>query len=153
MKNMNYPRAGEQHRRAGRQAALQDWPVGCTLRGAGGLHIKLGCGKGRAGGLPFSAARPAVFRSPPPRLFVQPTSLPFCLVFCAARQPADSSRFSFGNMALKPARLASPPISVILIGWVAWMSCSQPDAWCHGMKLNSKRCEQVTVLLAVYNHY
>jgi len=32
------------------------------------------------------------------------------------------------------------------------MSCSQPDAWCHQMKLKSKGCEQVTVLLAVYNH-
>jgi len=31
------------------------------------------------------------------------------------------------------------------------MSCSQPDAWCHQMKLKSKGCEQVTVLLAVYN--
>jgi len=29
------------------------------------------------------------------------------------------------------------------------MSCSQPDAWCHRMKLKSKGCEQVTVLLAV----
>ena len=35
------------------------------------------------------------------------------------------------------------------MGWVAWMSCSQPDAWCHRMKLKSKGCEQVTVLLAV----
>jgi len=35
------------------------------------------------------------------------------------------------------------------------MSCSQPDAWCHQVKLKSKGCEQVTVLLAlaVYNHY
>jgi len=37
----------------------------------------------------------------------------------------------------------------IIIGWVAWMSCSQPDAWYHQMKLKSKGCEQVTVLLAV----
>jgi len=36
-----------------------------------------------------------------------------------------------------------------IVGWVAWMSCSQPDAWCHRMKLKSKRCEQVAVLLAV----
>jgi len=34
-------------------------------------------------------------------------------------------------------------------GLVAWMSCSQPDAWCHRMKLKSKGREQVTVLLAV----
>ena len=29
------------------------------------------------------------------------------------------------------------------------MSCSQPDAWCHRMKLQSKGCKQVTVLFAV----
>jgi len=69
MKNMNYPRAGELHRRVGRQAALQDWLVGCTLRGPAG------CGKGWSGGLPFSAAHPALFRSPPHRLFVQPALL------------------------------------------------------------------------------
>jgi len=40
-----------------------------------------------------------------------------------------------------------------IVGWVAWMSCFQPDAWCHRTKLKSKGCEQVTVLLAVYNHY
>jgi len=22
-----------------------------------------------------------------------------------------------------------------IVGWVLWMSCSQPDAWCHQMKL------------------
>ena len=76
MKNMNFPRAGELHRRAGRQ----DEQVGCTLRRSGGLHIKLGCSKGRAGGLPFSAARPALFRSPTDRLFVQPAGRPFCLM-------------------------------------------------------------------------
>jgi len=78
MKNMKFPRAGELHRRAGRQAAQQDWPVGCTLRWAGGLHIKLGCGKGRAGGLSFSAN---------PRPFPQPVGPPFC----ATRQPALQS--------------------------------------------------------------
>jgi len=68
---MNFSRAGELHRRAGRQAAQQDRPVGCTLGRSGGLHIKLAYGKGRAGGLPFSAARPALFRNQPDRLFVQ----------------------------------------------------------------------------------
>ena len=86
---------------------------GLHIKGSGGLHIKLGCGKGRSGGLLFSAACPVLFRSPPHRLFVQPIGPPFWLVFCAARQPADSSRFSFGNMALQPARPAGPPISVI----------------------------------------
>ena len=103
MKNMNFPRAGEMHRRCAqkhtsRQTALQDGPVGCTLRRAGGLHSKLGCGKGRAGGLPFSAARPALFRSPRNRLFVKHAPL-------SSVQPADSSRFSFGNTALQPAQL------------------------------------------------
>jgi len=36
-----------------------------------------------------------------------------------------------------------------IVEWVARMCCSQPDAWCHRMKLKSKGCEQVTVLLAV----
>jgi len=22
-----------------------------------------------------------------------------------------------------------------IVGWVSWMSCFQPDAWCHQMKL------------------
>jgi len=66
MKNMNFPRTGELHRRAGRQAALQDGPAVC--------------GKERAGGLPFSADRAALLSSV---------------------QPAESSRFSFGNTALQ----------------------------------------------------
>jgi len=40
-----------------------------------------------------------------------------------------------------------------IVGWVAWMSCSQRDAWCHQMKLMSKGCGKVTVLLEIYNHY
>jgi len=24
-----------------------------------------------------------------------------------------------------------------IVEWVGWMSCSQPDAWCHRMKLQS----------------
>jgi len=61
MKNMNFPWAGELHRRVGRQAAQQDRPVGCTLGQAGGLHIKLAYGKGWAGGLAFSAVHPTLF--------------------------------------------------------------------------------------------
>jgi len=57
------------------------------LRRAGGLDIKLGCRKRQAGGLLFSAACSALFRSPP---------------FCAARRPAESSRFSFGNTPSSP---------------------------------------------------
>ena len=89
MKNMNFSRAGELHRRACRQAALQDGPVGCTLRRAGGLYIKLGCGKGWAGGLPCFSARPALFRSPLDRFFVQPTGPPICLL-CSLPSPPIS---------------------------------------------------------------
>ena len=105
MKNMNFPRAGELHRRAGRQAAPQDGQVYCTtLRRCGGLHIMLGCGKGRAGGLPFSAARPAIFRSPTDRLF------------CAARRPTHLSceqhRDVAGRKFLSSACTA-PKVSVL----------------------------------------
>jgi len=58
MKNMNFPQASKLHGRTGWQAAQKDrlagcttgWAseVGCTLRWAGKLHIKLGCGKGWA---------------------------------------------------------------------------------------------------------
>jgi len=63
------------HRRAGRQAALQDGPVVCTLRRAGGLHSKLGCEKGRPKDCPF--LQPA-----------QPLPQPAGPPFCAARRPA-----------------------------------------------------------------
>ena len=43
IKNMNYPPAGELHRRVGWQAAQQDWPVGCTLRGQRAAHQLVGC--------------------------------------------------------------------------------------------------------------
>ena len=85
MKNMNFPWAGELHRRAVRQAALQDGPAGCTLRRAAGLHIKLGCRKRRA----FSATCRIAF-------LCSPQARPLSFV-----QPAESSRFSFGNTALQ----------------------------------------------------
>jgi len=60
----------------GRVAKWKTWIfrglASCTLGRAGGLHIKVAYGKARAGGLPFSAARPALFRNLPDRLFVQP---------------------------------------------------------------------------------
>ena len=40
MKNMDFLQAGELHRRAGRQAAQHNWPVGCTTGLASGLHIR-----------------------------------------------------------------------------------------------------------------
>jgi len=45
----------------GWRAAQKGGPAGCTTGQASGLHIKLAYGKGRVGGLPFSAARPALF--------------------------------------------------------------------------------------------
>jgi len=63
----------------GWQAAQQDRPVGCTLTlgWAGGLHIKLAYGKGRAGELSFSAACPFPQLAGPP--------------FCAARPSVFSA--------------------------------------------------------------
>jgi len=110
MKNMNYPRGGELHRRAGRQSALQDCPVGCTLRWAGGLLIKLGYRNGRSGGLLFSEPTPPSFAARSIALLCSPPARPSVL---SSVQPADSSRLSFGNTALQPARPAGPPISVI----------------------------------------
>jgi len=54
---------------AGWRAAQKSGPAGCTtglagglhIKGASGLHIKLGCGKGQSGRLPFFAARRLVF--------------------------------------------------------------------------------------------
>ena len=100
----------------GWQAAQKGGPAGfttgqgrgCTLRWAA---PKLGCWKGWAGGLPFSAARP----------FPHTAGLPFCAarrpalasVFCAVGEPAETSRFSFRNTALQPTRPAGPLINVI----------------------------------------
>ena len=95
---------GELHRRAGRQAALQDWTVGCTLRGAGGLHIKLGYGKGRSGGLPFSAARPALFRSLP--------ALPSVL---SSEQPASPPTVHVFHLETRPSNpLGTPTLQLVL---------------------------------------
>jgi len=54
---------------AGWRAAQKGGPAGCTTGWASGLHIKLGCGKGRTGELSFSAARPTLFCSPTDCLF------------------------------------------------------------------------------------
>jgi len=74
----------ELQRRAIWQAALLDGPVVCTLRWAEGL--------------PFSAARPALSRSTPDCLFVQPAGLPFC----AARRKFTFFIWKHGS----PAHLA-----------------------------------------------
>jgi len=92
--NMNFPRAGELHTRAGRQAAPQDGQVGC--------------GKGRAEGLPFSAVRLALFRSPPAR----PSAL------CAAA----GRKFMFFIWQHSPP---GPPISVIRHIWTEKASSEQ----------------------------
>jgi len=89
----------EQHWRA----AQKGGPAGCTTGWASELHIKLGCGKGRAGGLPFSAARPAFFRSPTNRLFCAARRPP--LLSCV-QQPASRSKIYFFHLETRPS---SPP--------------------------------------------
>jgi len=61
MKNMNCPPL---------PAAQKGGPAGCTAGRASGLHIKLGYGKGRAGGLLFSAARWTALLFSPPKIHV-----------------------------------------------------------------------------------
>jgi len=41
------------------------------------------------------------------------------------------------------------PQTNTVVGSFAWMSCFQPDAWCHQMKLKRQGYGQVTVILAV----
>jgi len=86
MKNMNFSQVGELHRRAGRQAAQHDRPVDYKVSWIAEKGGPEGCSS------------------------LLPTRPSFCAachsVICAARQPAESLRFSFGNMALQPARLA-----------------------------------------------
>jgi len=50
---------------------------------------------------------------------MQPAGPPFC----AARQSAENSCFSIGNMALQPARPAGPPFSVIRLHHWDWVDC------------------------------
>ena len=69
-----------------------EFSTGCRAAHNSWLHIKLGRGNGRAGGLPFSAARRTAFLCTPPAL---PS------VLCAAHQPSEV-HFSFGNTALQP---------------------------------------------------
>ena len=110
MKNMNYPRAGELHRRASREAALQNWPVGCTLGGPVGCTLNWAAGKSGREGCPFLQPAPPFFAVRRTAFLCSPPARPSVL---SSVQPADSSRFSFGNMALQPARPTGPPISVI----------------------------------------
>ena len=65
MKNMNFLRAGELHRRAGRQAAQQDRPVGCTLRWPTEKGGPEGC-PFLQHSPPFSAIRQTTFLCSPP---------------------------------------------------------------------------------------
>ena len=111
MKNVNF-----------RQAAQK------TQGQASGLHKKsvwqavekdgVGCRKGQPSGPPFSAAqlnvsgpRLALMCSPLAHPVVQPAGP----LFCAARQPADISCFSFGNTALRLVlSVAGLPITYLL---------------------------------------
>jgi len=90
----------------GWRAAQKGGPAGCTPGQASGLHIKLAYGKGWARGLPFSAARPALFHNLPDRLFVQPASLPFCL-------QCSPPKVHVFHLETRPSSPSGPPISVI----------------------------------------
>ena len=114
-------RAGVLHRRQ------QGGPACCTKRRSGGLRKRAGrvAEKGSLPSRPFlqpsllCSPQPAFMCSPLARLVVQPGAPPFC----AARQPAEKSGFSFGNTALQPARPASPPFSVIPV--ISFLSASK----------------------------
>ena len=88
---------------------------GCTKRRYGGLRKRAG----RAAENSSPPARPfpqsSLQCSPPPCLNVQPTGCPIVQPagppFCAARQTAENSCFSFGNTALQRARPAGPSFS------------------------------------------
>ena len=86
MKKINFPRAGELHRRASWQAALQDGPVGCTL--------SLAAEKGGLEGCPFR--QPALLSS------VQ-----------SAENSCFSFGNSLPTLQLVSLQPADPPISVI----------------------------------------
>jgi len=34
------------------------------------------------------------------------------------------------------------------VGWVSWISCSHPHAWCHQIQLKIQEYGQITVILA-----
>ena len=82
MKNVNFPRAGELHRRTGRQAALQDEPVDCTSSWAvekSGTEDALFSCPPRP--FPQSAGSPCTARWPTLLSSVQPASPPAVHVF------------------------------------------------------------------------
>jgi len=158
---MSFLGAGELHRRAGRQAALQDGPVGCTLKRAGGLHIKLGCRKGLAGGLPLSAGRPVLFRSPPDRPFVQPAGPPFCLL-CS---PPARRKFSFfiwkHSPPAHPARRLQFSVICVQVccGWISqykYCICMQHDPFSRSLAniIRAMRCIAIaTIMKSIHQYY
>ena len=75
--------------------------------------------KGNPLARPFQ--QPSLMCSPLAHPAVQPTGPPFC----AVRQSAENSCFSFGNTALQSARPAGPPFSVILM-FVQISECQAP---------------------------
>ena len=86
-------------------------PSDCTTGRASGLHIKLGCGKRRAGGLPFSAAHPALFYSQPDLLFVQPVGPPFCLL-------CSPSKVHVFHLETRPPSLPGPPALQLVLSHI-----------------------------------
>ena len=93
MKNMNFPRAGELHRRAGRQDR-------CTTGQTSGLHSKLGCRKGRLEGCHFLQPAPPFFAA---HWTVFLCSPPFCLL-----------KVHVFHLETRPSSSPGLPISVIL---------------------------------------
>jgi len=109
MKNMNFPQAGELHRRAGQQAAPQDGQVGCR--------------KGHAGGLYKKAARQAAKKGPP-----------FCLV-CSS--PPACRKFTFSNWKHGPP-ISVIPFVVMFIDWqMCGFSLNIPTDLSHYLCLKS----------------
>ena len=90
MKNMNFPRAGELHRRAGRQDVLRDRPVDCTVSWA----VEKG------------GWRAAIFCSLP-HLFSQPTGPSFYVA-----HPSACWKFTF--FIWKHGRPARPAFQLVL---------------------------------------
>ena len=69
------------------QAALQDWQVGCTLRGASGLHINWAAEKGGLEGCPFLQPAPPFFAARRTAFLCSPPACPSVLTSaCAARR-------------------------------------------------------------------
>jgi len=126
---------GRLHYRTGQWAAHKDGPAGCTLTCA--------AEKGGPEDCPFLQAWPSFSATCRTALLCSLPARPY--VFCAARQPAENSRFSIGNTALQPARPAGLPVSVI-----PWLD--PPLAWCDHRKPPPCPVRMRSTLLLMRSH-